>query len=151
MTVHSSKGMQAPIVFLADANNAIDENRENLFWICKENDYDLPIYKTGAKNDIIKNIKNINALDSHSEYFRLFYVGMTRAENELYICGVSKSKKQDGNEDKEEKKQTWYDLSVKAIQHLNYEEKKFDFDDKLTKLTYGIENIIVSTSVEDYQ
>ena len=144
MTVHSSKGMQAPIVFLADANNAIDENRENLFWICRENNNDLPIYKTGAKTDIIKNIKNINAIDLHDEYFRLFYVGMTRAENELYICGVSKSKKQDENEDKEEKKQTWYDLSVKAIQHLNYEEKKFDFDDKLIKLTYGIENIIDS-------
>ena len=142
MTVHSSKGMQAPIVFLADANNAIDENRENLFWIFRENNNDLPIYKTGAKTDIIKNIKNINALDSHSEYFRLFYVGMTRAENELYICGVSKSKKQDENEIKEEKKQTWYDLSVKAMRHLNYEEKKFDFDDKLKKLTYGIENII---------
>lgn len=142
MTVHSSKGMQAPIVFLADSNNAIDENRENLFWIYGENKQDLPIYKTGAKNDIIKNIKNINAVDLHDEYFRLFYVGMTRAENELYVCGVSKSKNQDENEVKEEKKQTWYDLSVKAIQHLNYEEKKFDFDDKLTKLTYGIENFV---------
>ena len=28
MTVHSSKGMQSPIVFLADANNAIDENTQ---------------------------------------------------------------------------------------------------------------------------
>lgn len=143
MTVHASKGMQSPIVFLANANAKIDENKDTLFW-CDN----LPIYKTGAKMDVIKDIKDKNGFILHGEYFRLFYVATTRTENELYICGLGNTKGDSGNEeikkDKEEKQQTWYDLSKLALDKLGAKAKIFELDPDCgsNKLVYGEENFV---------
>lgn len=143
MTVHGSKGMQSPIVFLIDTNKVIDENNDEMFWIKNKYEYDIPIYKTNMKfSNILKSIKDSNSYSLHAEYFRLFYVAMTRAENELYICGVGNNKDYDIDQDKKETKNTWYDLSYIAMKNLNANKKVFDFDSNLTKFTFGNENFL---------
>ncbi len=139
MTIHSSKGMQAPIVFVADCNTGIAENQDKLFFY-DEYGYKLPIYKKGYKSDLIKEIKDNNGYKIHAEYFRLFYVAITRAENELYLCSSGTEK----NEKKEEKKNTWYDISKNAMLYLGAEEKPFDFDGSKNKFVYGGENYITA-------
>jgi ATP-dependent helicase/nuclease subunit A len=83
MTIHAAKGLQAPIVILADAASSEQAPTSNLFWdeekmylSCSEHD-----------NEFIKNIKEKQKLKDKHESLRLLYVAMTRAEDELYIAG----------------------------------------------------------------
>jgi len=86
ITVHGSKGLQAPIVFLPDTaqtpamRDALlwsDGNPALLLWAAKVDDLD-PI--TAELRDRAKAAQE-------REYNRLLYVAMTRAEDRLYVCG----------------------------------------------------------------
>jgi ATP-dependent helicase/nuclease subunit A len=125
MTVHSSKGMQSPIVFIASATSQ-PSAREQILWLENKFEYNMPIYKVKSRSDIVSGIKYINKHDVDDEYFRLFYVAMTRAENELYICGWNKNNKG-----------SWYNLAENTMKFLGAMEKTFDFDEKGIKFVYG--------------
>lgn len=107
MTIHSSKGLQAPIVFMPDTINTnkvpskfiFDEANNQYFFInpSKENSCD---FITNLKEDLKK--------ETYNEYLRLLYVALTRAEDQLYISGfeTSKSKVKDD---------CWYGLIKNAV------------------------------------
>ena len=102
MTVHAAKGLQAPIVFLADATPYQERNTDNIFW-----DDDGSIYfSTGNDNDKIKQVKETQKQKDYQENIRLLYVAITRAEDELYVCGYKTRNL--SNED-------WYDIIDKNI------------------------------------
>lgn len=100
MTVHGSKGLQAPIVILGDTTKIKNKAfKSELLW-----DDNIVLFPTESANynDLCKRIK-INSLDSDfDEYRRLLYVALTRAEDRLYISGYTKDK--DANEE------SWYKL-----------------------------------------
>lgn len=83
MTVHGSKGLQAPIVFLPDTTN-VPLNRSNFLW---DNDHKLFVWcpKSDLMTEQLKTYKTSSR--ELVEYNRLLYVAMTRAEDQLYICG----------------------------------------------------------------
>ena len=83
MTIHGAKGLQAPIVFLPDTTR-MPKSDSGILW-----EEDLPIWTNTSENDDIncKNIKENLGYKRECEYRRLLYVAMTRAEDELYICG----------------------------------------------------------------
>ena len=88
MSVHNAKGLQAPIVILADANQKVLFDH-NVLW-CPSGEYQLPLYNSSAAKlpalrTIYEQLYHYNA----TEYYRLLYVAMTRAEDELYITGWS--------------------------------------------------------------
>lgn len=127
MTVYGSKGMQAPIVFLVNAPINTGGNKNHLLWTEKLFDYKTPIFSLSNNNSVLfDRIKNNINDDNYSEYLRLFYVGITRAENELYICGWKNGNEKKTTEEKDENKLTWYDLSKLAMKELGREEK-FEF------------------------
>ena len=91
LTIHSAKGLQAPIVFIADCSfnsNKLKNTKEIISWI-NFKDHKLPIWcsKKSWQNKIIKNHLLDKEKKAKEEYLRLLYVAMTRAENELYIAG----------------------------------------------------------------
>lgn len=142
MTIHNSKGMQSPIVFVANCNVKIREGQDDsLFWSAKE-EYKIPIYKKGTTSKVVADIKQNFGYEEHSEYFRLFYVAMTRAENELYLCSCGDEKSSEDEDGKEEKKHTWYDLSKDAMLDLEAKEVKFDFSEGEKKFVFGEETFI---------
>ena len=98
MTVHGAKGLEAHTVILADTTSRPEGNHpprlinlplaggEGFVWAASK-DTDPPTV-ADARDAALR----IQA----DEYRRLLYVAMTRAEQRLVICGISKPLKQDG-------------------------------------------------------
>lgn len=92
LTIHKSKGLEYPIVFIADAAkqyNITDENKDVIFDKqigIGSNIFNTDIgisYPSVIKQAIKERIKN----KTISEEERLLYVAMTRAKEKLYIYG----------------------------------------------------------------
>ncbi|MBR1825506.1 MAG: double-strand break repair helicase AddA [Alphaproteobacteria bacterium] len=117
LTVHHSKGLQAPIVFLPDTAKTPSDRRQQTFL----QDDELAYYPLNASayDDICNSIKEKNRIKEMKEYRRLLYVALTRAEDQLFICahGPQKSKKdaKSDKKDKPEKQDSWYDLCRNAL------------------------------------
>jgi ATP-dependent helicase/nuclease subunit A len=109
MTVHGSKGLQAPIVILADA--CVDPTRK------VDSSFDWPIGIVGRDVSItwpvysLPKAQRIGPLaEAHDiareadmqEHWRLLYVAMTRAAERLYVGGTL------GKKAKEPPEQSWY-------------------------------------------
>ena len=119
MTVHAAKGLQAPIVILCDTTS-IPNNNDRFIW--DENDN---LFSTkGARNtpDYYTNIKNLEQQKKYAEYLRLLYVGMTRAEDHLIICGYEGGKSISSN--------CWYELIKETM-------TKMTINDQNGIVTYG--------------
>ncbi|CAN2143267.1 ATP-dependent helicase/nuclease subunit A [Wolbachia pipientis] len=108
MTVHKSKGLQAPIVFLVDTNT-VPRNSESIIFDGTE----VPFWCGKNNNAYCDQVKREKKLEDYNEYLRLLYVALTRAEDELYI--LSKEPVQKGS---------WYDLITKYGEP--YEKKQRD-------------------------
>ncbi len=114
-TVHESKGLEAPIVWLLDANaekNNKDGNDVLLDWPTHE---ERPLHFSLYTDLASRGIKRAplfeqDAAQQAREEMNLLYVAMTRAQQALIVSGNSKG------EDKEEKKKapSWYDRIAAA-------------------------------------
>jgi ATP-dependent helicase/nuclease subunit A len=89
MTVHAAKGLQAPIVFLADASAAVRIKHPRL-----QPDYDdvsAPVLYVPSADYVTPEIaarRTAYEQRAQAEYQRLLYVAMTRAEDRLIVCGI---------------------------------------------------------------
>ncbi len=106
MTIHKSKGLQAPIVFLVDTNT-VPRNSESIIFDGTE----VPFWCGKNNNAYCDQVKREKKLEDYNEYLRLLYVALTRAEDELYI--LSKEPVQKGS---------WYDLITQY--GTSYEKKQ---------------------------
>lgn len=94
MTVHGSKGLEAPIVILPDTGQVRNLVRDDIL-----NHNGIPLWKAKSEDlppvqvDLTNDIKT----RQREERMRLLYVAMTRAESWLIICGSGKpAKLEDG-------------------------------------------------------
>ena len=90
VTVHGSKGLEAPVVFLVDTVRT--PKSENILPISSG---DMPVWLWAPRGDA--SAERRNASDAlmrirMAEYYRLLYVAMTRARDELYIYGYTPNK-----------------------------------------------------------
>ncbi|WP_303982127.1 double-strand break repair helicase AddA [Dongia mobilis] len=91
MTVHGAKGLQAPIVFVAEQRRQ-KPNRPGLFWLGGEADLsmpEIPVWVARRELDVDVTSLARNDIDrrAQEEENRLLYVALTRAEDRLYVCG----------------------------------------------------------------
>ncbi|WP_435417799.1 double-strand break repair helicase AddA [Parerythrobacter aurantius] len=107
MTVHGSKGLQAPIVILADAAGDPSESRARPVDLTEQSSGKsvpmLPFRKEELTGPVAAAVEAAKAADME-EHWRLLYVAMTRAEEALYIGGALGRK----NEEKGPAKDSWY-------------------------------------------
>ncbi|MBX4335297.1 double-strand break repair helicase AddA [Bartonella raoultii] len=97
MTIHAAKGLESAVVFLVDPGSAIwhSQHAPHLLKVplnnAQENDKQGFIWHPNAKFDTKPSKKALSSLKERAseEYRRLLYVGMTRAEDRLFICGYS--------------------------------------------------------------
>ena len=113
MTVHGAKGLEAPIVILADTMTPptgpkpprlLELAGGAVIWAGRKED-DVP--SVAAARDAAKS-------EAENEYRRLLYVAMTRAADRLIICGA------DGRTKRPER--CWYDLVRGPLQEFLVEE-----------------------------
>lgn len=87
MTIHGSKGLEAPIVILADSNSKVTKNKEQLYFT---DDNFLFTSGSGAFTE-----KSYILDEFHqrleNEFQRLNYVALTRAKDVLIIAGQGSS------------------------------------------------------------
>ncbi|BBC72877.1 double-strand break repair helicase AddA [Altererythrobacter sp. B11] len=89
MTVHGSKGLQAPIVILADATGNPDNSPvRGLSLRDGEREIPLPGLRKPEKVQRIAAAEEAEKLAERQEHWRLLYVAMTRAEEALFIGGA---------------------------------------------------------------
>lgn len=87
MTVHGSKGLASPVVFLIDTLTfPKPETILNVNYLHNNSDYDVWLWKT-TTSEIMQPIIDKNKNNQIAEYYRLLYVAMTRTRDELYIYG----------------------------------------------------------------
>jgi ATP-dependent helicase/nuclease subunit A len=114
LTVHASKGLEAPIVFLVDSGSAsvIDQHMPRLTPFSLRGEFKgLQGYlwrsaaevKNSFSDGLLADLKD----RADDEYRRLLYVGMTRAEDRLVICGYHGVRAQGPR--------TWHSIVTRAL------------------------------------
>jgi ATP-dependent helicase/nuclease subunit A len=96
MTVHGSKGLQAPIVFLADtASNPAGRKGSHVLWQSSGDGPAFPLWASSTKLETSHGaaLRETLKLRGDEEYRRLLYVAMTRAQDRLYCVGWEGGKK----------------------------------------------------------
>jgi len=126
MTVHGAKGLEAPIVVLADTTtppagppqrapkllalpvaHGVPGAPDRIVWATRKEE-DVPIV-TGARQAA--------AIAAENEHRRLLYVALTRAADRLVVCGAVGEKMP---------RDCWYDLVAQALKPLAIEEPADD-------------------------
>lgn len=109
MTVHASKGLEAPVVFLVDGSSKafIDSHLPKLR-IIEDDGKTFPVWlpSSNYSNEIVARDKARLKQAADEEYRRLLYVAMTRAADQLIICAYSGVK---------ENEQSWHNMISKAL------------------------------------
>jgi len=91
MTVHGAKGLEAPIVILADAaSKPSSQQTGKPVYVLPDAPGPLLIHAARADQHVAQTLAIKTAIDANQaqEYWRRLYVAMTRAEDELYVTGM---------------------------------------------------------------
>ncbi|MEL6964371.1 MAG: 3'-5' exonuclease, partial [Pseudomonadota bacterium] len=112
LTVHGSKGLEAPIVFLADATYRKTMQKDRLLW----RDDGLPLWKLSesGRDQKSESIYQDQAERQQAEHRRLLYVAMTRAEERLIVAGCKRRER----DTKAAGRSTWYDMIRAGLERL---------------------------------
>jgi ATP-dependent helicase/nuclease subunit A len=90
LTVHGAKGLQAPVVILADVTSDPDKKPGGNAELSFEDGYRLPLLNINALDKIgrLEHIAEVQKEREKAEHMRLLYVAITRAEERLVIAGA---------------------------------------------------------------
>jgi ATP-dependent helicase/nuclease subunit A len=107
LTVHGAKGLEAPVVVLADTT-FVPELNDRLLWLADEG---LPLWKVGGghRDRVSDAAREQTRLRQLQEQRRLLYVAMTRAQEQLIVTGWERRRGKDAS---------WYELITAGLERL---------------------------------
>ncbi|MBJ3776841.1 double-strand break repair helicase AddA [Acuticoccus mangrovi] len=96
MTAHGSKGLEAPVVFLADVGSraVAGRTRPRLVPLRAEDGGEVLLFAPTRdhKPMVVAAREEAARAAEQAEHYRLLYVGMTRAERHLVVCGAYRTR-----------------------------------------------------------
>lgn len=91
MSIHKSKGLEYPVVFVANCSSSIGGNDKNKVRINRKSGVATPRYFPELHKDFptlqSNTVKLFEKQEEVAEQIRVLYVAMTRAEEKLYLVG----------------------------------------------------------------
>ncbi len=121
-TIHAAKGLEAPIIFMPYLGKTKSPNQDMIYY---ENEV---VNEEGSKNTLpifvpyaqlqtpeLEKVNRKREIKQREEKFRLLYVAMTRAQDQLYLMGIEVSTKQ--KKSPESVPENWFEVVNKAIEN----------------------------------
>jgi ATP-dependent helicase/nuclease subunit A len=120
MTVHASKGLEAPVVIIPDTIAVANHKKTSpIVWTAhKGQSYKLPLlspFDQKHRSEIYTRLRNQSLSALLDEDKRLLYVALTRAEDSLIVCGAHKATANQSVP----KDDSWHHLVSKGFDRLN--------------------------------
>jgi ATP-dependent helicase/nuclease subunit A len=114
MTIHGSKGLESPVVFLADCNST--SSNRNAYaslvrWPANESrpvNFQLQLNKDNT-DQVTARLQQEKLNEQAREELNLLYVAMTRAREQLYISGITSGKNRD---------RSWYQIIASGLENI---------------------------------
>lgn len=117
MTIHGAKGLQAPIVIIAD-NGALPRAMGDIVWT-KDN---IALWSSSVSNhNYLDSHKGYNHKLEYEEYLRLLYVAMTRAEDKLIMASYNSTTSSNSGYD------SWYKIMQDTMAQMDFASKEYSF------------------------
>jgi ATP-dependent helicase/nuclease subunit A len=118
MTVHGAKGLEAPVVILPDTTGLPPDERGFCWATDSQTGADVPLWQPNRelRCNAVEQLRQAQAAGRAREYNRLLYVALTRARDQLVICGWEAARPEPGS---------WYELVQRGMQALPAEAKAF--------------------------
>jgi ATP-dependent helicase/nuclease subunit A len=131
MTVHGTKGLEAPIVFLAEAGPYQPQEAKDRLVIDPETG--LPFWRAAAAERDPESRRIAEAIRARqaAERWRLFYVALTRARDRLYVAGWAKRRATTEG--------SWHDLVSRGLRHAELEPGSIEGSLRLVRGSAGSE------------
>lgn len=136
MTIHGAKGLQSPVVILADTTST-PINQNKFFWLNRQEI--LAPANANTMPQLIKDLKEKESFKELQEYLRLLYVALTRAEDHLIVCGYSNYE--------EPSRHCWYNLVALGVKTNKYTSSNLceqEIENKLINKTSNLLNHNIS-------
>jgi ATP-dependent helicase/nuclease subunit A len=96
LTVHNAKGLEAPVVIVADTTSVPTGSMDGQLFEIETNDGEPPLLMMPAGKDldpeVLKNARETAKTERMDEYRRLLYVALTRAADRLIVAGARRPK-----------------------------------------------------------
>ncbi len=105
LTVHGAKGLEAPVVILADTT-FVPELTDKLLW---PEALGVPLWKMRDRDRVSDGARTLARARQLEEQRRLLYVAMTRAQEHLVVTGWER---------KRSKEASWYDMITAGLAGL---------------------------------
>lgn len=122
MTIHGSKGLESPVVFLADCNSTASNKNAYASLVrwpadkTRPANYQLQLSKDNT-DSITLQLQQEKLYEQKREELNLLYVALTRAREQLYISGVASNKKQESS---------WYQFIANGLDKVTASETAID-------------------------
>ena len=130
MTVHGAKGLEAPVVIMADTTTSpSDTQRLRLIHLPQGNSGKAVVW-AGRKADdppCVADARNAMLEETEHEYRRLLYVAMTRAADRLIIAGCMPGNRNSVRE------HSWYDLIKRGLANSDLDFQEIPAGDGVVK------------------
>ena len=144
MTIHGSKGLESPVVFLADCNSTASNKNAYASLVrwpaekAQPTNFQLQLSKDNT-DGITQQLQQEKLNEQKREELNLLYVALTRAREQLYISGVASNRSQDdswyqiitnGLDTITEREANTGGIHYKVYRHLAYDRSVVDLAEK---------------------